>query len=237
MDSSSPKKVTGRLRLIQALMGFGADSTLNLLYLRRTFGIEKLDPRRRYLFVCNHVSLLDTIMLGGLLWRSGCYPILVLGDKKVWSVSWLHRALSQPIGFLLERGRLRPDRIGELEDFGRCAGDFQLVVFPEGTRGNGVDVGECQPGVYHIAQTAQVSIVPVFIENMHLVSTKTGGFHFFGGLKKVCFHFGEAVEPEDYLSLSREEFTEFIQHRIGALYPRPKVAPVYVPAAEVNNRA
>lgn len=235
MDSTQPKKVTHPLRLVQGLMGFAANSTLNLLYLRQIHGLEKLDVQRRHLFVCNHVSLLDTIMLGGLLWRSSFYPILVLGDKKVWSTTWVHRALSRPIGFLLERGRLHTARLDELQNFARCAEDFQLIVFPEGTRGNGVDVGECQPGIYHIAQAARVPLVPVFIENMQFVSTKAGKFHALGGLKKVEVHFGDAIEPENYQSLAREEFTKFVQQKIAAQCPAKKSAEtVLVPAAQVK---
>lgn len=216
--------MTRPLRLAQTLMGFAADFTLNLLYLRRAHGLEKLNPRQRHLFVANHVSLLDTILLGGLFWRSGCHPILVLGDKKVWSVTRLHRALSRPIGFLVERGRMNPARIEELRAFACCAEHFQLVVFPEGTRGNGVDVAECQPGIYYVAQESRAPIVPVFIENMQFLSTKTGRFHPIGGLKKIEVHFGDPVAPEDYLHLSREEFTEFIREKISALRPTQRAA-------------
>jgi 1-acyl-sn-glycerol-3-phosphate acyltransferase len=229
MESKSQTCGSLKLRLVQALMGFGAHFTLNLLYLRKTHGLKKIDPRQKYIFACNHVSLLDTIMLGGLLWNSGNYPILVLGDKKVWDVSWLHRALSRPIGFLVERGKLNPNRINELERFAGASKNFQLVIFPEGTRGNGVDVAECQPGIFYVAQKARVPIVPIFIENMQFVSTKTGKFHPFGGLKKVEIHFGEAIVPENYLHLTREEFTEFVRGKIAeARNLQPSVRPVAI---------
>jgi 1-acyl-sn-glycerol-3-phosphate acyltransferase len=195
-------------------MGLGAWAALALPYLRRTHGMDRLDPRRRYLFVCNHVSLLDTIFLGALCWRSGCYPILVLGDKAVWRTSWVKRLLSGPIGFLLERGKINPARIRELQSFGRAGAEFHLVVFPEGTRGHGVSVRPCQPGLHFIAQEARVPIVPVFFENMQCVSTKTGRFHPIGGLRKVEVHFGQPIEPEAYLSMPREEFLEFIRQSI-----------------------
>ena len=210
-----PDQVSRKLKLTQALMGLSAFAGFAATYLRRTHGTEKLDPRRRYLFVCNHVSLLDTILIGGLCWRAGCYPILVLGDKNVWSTSWLKRALSRPIGFLLERGRLNPGRIRELQNYARQIKKFHLVVFPEGTRGNGVDMAECQPGIFYVAQEARAPIVPVFIENMQLVSTKAGRFHPFAGLRKIEVHFGEPIAPENYLPLSRDEFTEFVRRKIS----------------------
>jgi len=205
-------------------MGVGAWLALVLPYVRRTHGLDQLSPGRRYLFVCNHVSLLDTIILGALCWRSGCYPILVLGDKAVWNTSWIKRLLSGPIGFLLERGKFNPARVRELQAFARASDQFHLVVFPEGTRGDGVTVGPCQPGLYFIAQEAGVPIVPVFFQNMQMVSTKSGRFHPIGGLRKVEVHFGEPIEAAEYQVLPRGEFLEFIRRSIATLPSTQSVA-------------
>jgi 1-acyl-sn-glycerol-3-phosphate acyltransferase len=210
------RRVTPALRFAQALLGLAAYGFLALPYLRRVHGIGRLDRRQRYLFVSNHVSLLDTILLGAIVWRAGCYPILVLGDKKVWHASWIKRALSSKIGFLLERGRLNPNRIEELLEFGRLGREFHLLVFPEGTRGDGVNVAECQPGLHYIALEARLPIVPVFIENMQLLSTKTGPLHVLGALRKVEVHIGEAIPPEQYAPLPREEFLARIRTVIAA---------------------
>lgn len=212
-------RATRSLTSIQALLGIGAYLSLGVPYLRRTHGLSRLDTSKRYLFVCNHVSLLDTILLGGLCWRSGCYPILVLGDKAVWHASWVRRILSSRIGFLLERGKLNPGRIRELQDFGRTAAEFHLVVFPEGTRGDGIHVGPCQPGLYYIAQEARLPMVPVFFENMQLVSTKTGRFHPLSGLRKVEVYFGEPITPDSYLQIPREEFPDFVRRSIAMTLP------------------
>jgi len=207
-------RITRSWKFIQALLGFGATLFLALPYLRRAHGLERLSSAQKYLFVANHVSLLDTILLGGLCWRSGCYPILTLGDKNVWHASWLKKILSRKIGFLVERGKLNPNRIGELQTFGHCGKEFHLLVFPEGTRGDGVNVAECQPGIFFIAQEARLPIVPVFIENMQCVSTKNGKFHPLGGLQKIEVHFGEPILPEKYLGLPREEFLGLVQRSI-----------------------
>ena len=212
-------RASRRLVIVQWCMGFGAWLCLSLPYLRRTHGLERLRRGQKYLFVANHVSLLDTIFLGALCWRSGCYPILVLGDKKIWQSSWFKRLLSRPIGFLLERGKLNPGQIRELQAFARAGAHRHLVVFPEGTRGDGVNVAPCQPGLYFVAQEARLPIVPIFIENMQLISTKGGRFHPFAGLQKVEVHYGKPIEPEAYLKLPREEFSEFIRRSIATLPP------------------
>jgi hypothetical protein len=58
---------------------------------------------------------------------------------------------------------------------------------------------------------------------MQMVSTKTGKFHLFAGLRKVEVHFGEPIAPEKYLALPREEFQEFIRQRIAATQPTQPV--------------
>lgn len=219
LDGTKPPavrcRVTTGLKFIQWCLGFGANLFLALPYLRKTRGMERLDARQRYLFVSNHISLLDTILLGALCWRANCYPIIVLGDKSVWRANAFKKLLSSNIGFLLERGKNNPNRINELQEFGRAGKEFHLVVFPEGTRGDGVNVATCQPGIFYISQEARLPIVPIFIENMQLISTKTGKFHPFAGWRKVEIHFGEAIAPEKYLAMPREDFTEFVREKIA----------------------
>ena len=221
-EHPEPSDVPIGRKFAQTILGLMTSLGIVAPYMRRVHGLEKLNPQQRYLFVSNHVSLLDTLLIGGLVWQAGTYPILVLGDKNVWQDSWLRQALSRPLGFLLERGKLNLGRIRELREYGRHIDRFSLVVFPEGTRGNGVDVAECQPGIYYVAQQARAPIIPIFIENMQLVSTKAGKFHPISGLQKVEVHIGDPIAPEHYLSLSREEFAEFVRSHICRLRPKPQ---------------
>src|SRR5580765_3339537 len=57
-----PRQLTRAWRVTQSLMGVGAHLALSVPYLRRAHGAEHLNPKQRYLFVSNHVSLLDTIL-------------------------------------------------------------------------------------------------------------------------------------------------------------------------------
>ena len=224
MNERNLCEITRSVVWAQSLLGLGAHVAFALPYLRAAHGLERLQPQRRYLFVSNHVSLLDTILLGALCWRSDCYPIAVLGDRRVWHASWIRRLLSSRIGFLLERGKLNLGRVRELQMFARAGNQFHLLVFPEGTRGDGVNVGPCQPGLHVIAQEARLPIVPVFIENMQFVSTKTGHFHPFGGLGKVEIHFGEPIPSRTYSPLTRDEFLEFIRRSIASAKSTPQAA-------------
>src|SRR5260221_13549449 len=97
MKEAIQGRMSRGLVFIQALLGIGAYAALALPYLRRTHGLNRLQPGQRYLFVANHVSLLVTILLGGVCWRHGMYPQLTIGDKKNWNASPAHRLLRDNI--------------------------------------------------------------------------------------------------------------------------------------------
>jgi len=188
-----------------------------LLYVRRVKGLGALSRGTRRLFVCNHTSLLDTLVFGGILGSRARLPLLVLGDRGTWRRNRVRQFLASRTGFLIERGPFNKARIEELRAFGRS--DFHLLVFPEGTRGDGKTVQECHPGIYFVAKAARMPIVPVFIEGMARVSSKKGRFHPLRGLRAVTVHVGAEVLPEEYENLSRAEFTRWVRERIRSAGP------------------
>lgn len=205
-------------RFVQRLLGFCCYVFFVLPYARRVTGLERITRERR-LFVSNHVSLLDTILLGGLFWSRGRLPILVLGDSGVWKGSGLRAMLSSKVGFLIERGKSDRDLIRQLKTFGRSHAAFNLIVFPEGTRGDGRRVAECQPGIYTIARAANVPIVPIHISGMQKVSSKHTPFHPVSGLRSITVEFGDEIDPSEYTKLDRGAFSERIRGALQALAP------------------
>lgn len=199
------------IRTTQFLLGFISYLFVVLPYVRRVKGRF---PRQRRIYVCNHTSLLDTVVIGGLFWSHRRLPVLVLGDKSTWRESFLRRLLSSRVGYLIDRGKPAKSRLKELQEFGRRVEKFNLLVFPEGTRGDGTDVGECHPGIYTIAKAARVPLVPVFIENMAAVSTKESRFRPLRGLRRITVHVGEefALGKE-----SRAEFLASLRERIRSV--------------------
>ncbi len=213
-----PRQAAVLTWLAQAVLGFCC-FLFFLPYLRQIRGLDGLSRGQRRLFLCNHTSLLDTILLGGVFWSRLRLPILVLGDRAVWHRSMVRRFLSSRVGFLIERDGLSKRRIQELQAFGRSCEGFDLFVFPEGTRGDGITVQECQPGAYFVARAAEVPIVPVFIENMAQVSSKQTGFRPFQGLGQVRITFGEEIPTGEYTGLNRAQFSTLIRRKIQALRP------------------
>lgn len=209
---------------IQYVLGALCYLFVTLPFVRSVSGLDTLVENRRWLFVSNHVSLLDTLLIGGLFWARGRLPLLVLGDKQVWHRTWIRRALSARVGFLIDRRRPMRGRIGELERFAASHRQFQLLMFPEGTRGNGRTVNPFRPGIYHVAHAAELPIVPIFLENMHRVSSKPRGFRPLQGLRQVSIHIGQPIERDRWERLDRGELTRQLRRWVQRLVPEPNHA-------------
>ena len=196
---------------IQLILGLFAYLLVVLPYVR---GVSGRFPKGRRIYVCNHVSLLDTLVLGGIFWSRGRAPILVLGDRATWRRNpWL-RFLSSRVGFLIDRDGSPRAMLRGLQEYAGKVDRFQLVVFPEGTRGDGRDVGECQPGIYTIAKACGAAIVPIYLDGMAAVTSKRSRFRPLRGLRRITVRIGEEFELGD---ASRAEFLTAVRERLRQL--------------------
>lgn len=214
-----PREADSALLRAQRWLGVICHLTMYLPYVRRVEGAEVLRGSERKIFAANHVSLLDTPLLGSVLRHAGRSPILVLGDRGVWHQSWFRRLLSAKVGFLIDRDGPTKARLREMSAYGRSIEDFELILFPEGTRGDGRSVLPCQPGIFFVARAAKAPIVPVFIAGMAGLSSKDGGLHLWRARRSVDVHFGPEILPEEYEGLDREQMAELVRERIAALIP------------------
>jgi 1-acyl-sn-glycerol-3-phosphate acyltransferase len=214
--TGTPNHGIGKIstRIAQELLGCGLAVFLLLPYLRKTTG--KLSRENR-IYVCNHVSLFDTLFLGGLFFRSRRFPFLVLGDRPTWKKNLARRVLAARVGFLIDRGTPGRRTMKLLREFGKAAPIANLVVFPEGTRGDGSVVGPVQPGITVIARAAGVPLIPIYLDGVANLTSKHSRFRPFRGLRSVSIYIGEEFTPG---TESREEFCEEVRARIQALAPK-----------------
>jgi 1-acyl-sn-glycerol-3-phosphate acyltransferase len=141
-----------------------------------------LDDRQR-VFFANHTSHLDFILIWASLparmrkrarpvaardyWESG--PIRRYLARKVFRAVLIDRAApSDSADSPGERGRKAIARMVEGLDR-----EDSLIVFPEGTRGSGDEVGEFKSGLYHLwRERPDLELVPVHLENLNRVLPK-----------------------------------------------------------------
>ena len=157
----------------------------------------ELDPGRQRIFVANHSSHLDTLLIWASLptrLRRRTRPVAA-GDY--WGSSRLRRFLA---------GRLLRAVLIDRQGGGRQAlalmsealtsGD-SLLLFPEGTRGSGSEPQAFKSGIYHLAQDhPSVEVVPVCLENLNRILPK-GEFLPVPLLGRVSFGAPTGIEPDE----------------------------------------
>jgi 1-acyl-sn-glycerol-3-phosphate acyltransferase len=157
----------------------------------------KLDPKRSYLFVMNHQSMLDIPVAFAFI------PINIrfLFKKILYWVPFL--------GWFVWRTKMVPiDRDNPKEAYGslatgvrRLGEGISIIAYPEGTRSTGGEILKFKRGAFVLAQAAGVPVVPIAIDGTHKVLPRSG-FKIRPG--RVTFKIGEPIETKEFGSTHKE---------------------------------
>ena len=119
-------------------------------------GLEKLQQSQQELVIANHPTLIDVVVLIGLMGRANCVV-----KQTLWSNPFTKGPV-QNAGYILNAGseQFIQDCVSKLQQ-DRAA---SLLIFPEGTRtAKGEQLNDFQRGAANIALRAGVPIRPVLI--------------------------------------------------------------------------
>lgn len=138
----------------------------------RWMGCDPSAARR--IFVANHTSHLDFVLLWSALpgeMRRRTRPVAA---ADYWSRGALRRYLAVHVFHAILVSRCSDHRDNALDPILAAlrAGD-SLILFPEGTRGDGEELLPFKAGVFHLAQAVpDAEIVPVWMQNAGRVMPK-----------------------------------------------------------------
>jgi len=174
-------------------------------------GSEKLDWRRTFIFMCNHVSNLDPPIVIPVMPRRTS----VLVKKELFRVPLLGWAMRLASLVPVDR-RNREAAIASL----RFAADVlrsgvNMTIWPEGTRSPDGRLLPFKRGPFHLAMETGVPIVPITLAGTHEIWRK-GEFAIHPGTATVVFH--EPIDPAAYASL--EDLIEAVRERIRSGLPQ-----------------
>lgn len=131
-------------------------------------GAENVPKTGPVLIAPIHVSLMDPPVIGCISPRLLCF----MAKKELFKNPIFSRLIRSYGAFPVERGandsaaiRLAIDILKE----GRC-----LLVFPEGTRGDGVTMGEVKSGIAMLAKRSEAAVVPVGVYGSHIMMPRGG---------------------------------------------------------------
>jgi 1-acyl-sn-glycerol-3-phosphate acyltransferase len=174
------------------------------------------DDRQRIYFV-NHSSHLDFVLVWAALpprLRTMTRPVAA---KDYWDKPGLRRYLGVKVfnAVLVERNptSASPNAIDVLLD--GLGEKHSLIIFPEGTRGDGTTIAPFKSGLYRLGKARpDVDLIPSYINNVNRVLPK-GEFVPVPMLASVSFgepmHVGEDEDKSAFLDRARNAILELRQ--------------------------
>lgn len=147
------------------------------------FGREKVRPGDNYVFISNHCSNLDPMVLLMAIPRD----VRIIAKKELLKIPLLGRAML--IGNFVFVDRKKPedaqagvDRAAEIVRKG-----YSFLIFPEGTRSATGQLGSFKKGAFVLAIKGGVDIVPVTVQGSYQSMPKRA-FTAHPGRVRVTFH-------------------------------------------------
>ncbi|MEG0770265.1 MAG: lysophospholipid acyltransferase family protein [Clostridia bacterium] len=167
---------------------------LSFLFLRLTHkGRENQPKSGSYIICCNHLSLMDAVLLGIMIKR----PIRYMAKKELFRHKVLAFLFKKAGAFPVDRDKADITAIKTSLKILKN-GDI-LGIFPEGTRVKSQADGEANMGVGLLATKANVPILPV-----HIIS-KNNKVRLF---RKVTIVIGEPMTFDPKPHATNEDFKE-----------------------------
>ncbi len=160
-------------------------------------------------YFANHTSHLDFAVLWAVLPPTMRRRTRPAAAHDYWSETALRRWLARDVfrAALIERAHVTRTN-NPVEQLAACleSGD-SIILFPEGTRSHGPDVGAFKSGLFHLAKRRpEAQLVPAYLENLNRVLPK-GELLALPLICHVTFGPPLQLEPEetkdDFLSRAR----------------------------------
>jgi len=132
------------------------------------------DARQRVYFA-NHTSHLDFTVIWAALPPAIRAVTRPIAAKEYWEKGKLRRYLAMKVFNAVLIDRTTVSRHNNPIDLMMTAmGErHSLILFPEGTRGTGDEIGPFKSGLYHLGKKKpEVELVPVYIDNLNRVLPK-----------------------------------------------------------------
>jgi len=173
-------------------------------------GRDRLDPRRTYVFMCNHVSNIDPPIVVPLIPRRTS----VLVKKELFRVPLLAQAMR--LANLVPVDRLNREAavasVRAAVEVVRAG--INMTIFPEGTRSRDGRLLPFEKGPFYLASEGGVPIVPMTLIGTHELWPK-GKFALRPGTATLVFH--DPIDPAQFSD--REQLIAAVREKIRSALP------------------
>jgi 1-acyl-sn-glycerol-3-phosphate acyltransferase len=183
----------------------------------RVRGLEHLPDSGRFILIANHSSHLDTVSLLSLFPLTRLRVIRPVAAADYFERNRLISFLANTLFNILPipRKRITPENNPLTLMRAALEAGESLLIFPEGTRGSGEDVGEFRSGVAHLLEKMpEVQVVPAYLVNMGRSLPK-------GEFIPVPFFCEIRLGQPRSLQGSRSEITKLLEAAVRELKEHP----------------
>lgn len=172
---------------------------VHLVYRVKKINLENIPKRGAAIIVCNHVSMMDALIIGGCIRR----PIRFVAYYKIFSSPFLR--------FMLKAANAIPiapekeDPVLSENAYQQIASELRsghiVGIFPEGKLTSDGQIGPFKPGIEHVLAQTPVTVVPMALGGMWSSYFSNRGGNPMQGLPlklwpKIKIIAGEPVAPD-----------------------------------------
>ncbi len=129
-------------------------------------GQDRIPLTGPVIFAPNHISYLDTSAVAGGMSRM----LRFMAKEELWDNKLIGGVVSGVGGFPIRRGEGDSEAIRNA--LAALADGDALLIYPEGTRGDGVTIGPINRGVAMLAKRSGAAVVPVAITGTNIIMPK-----------------------------------------------------------------
>jgi 1-acyl-sn-glycerol-3-phosphate acyltransferase len=174
-------------------------------------GLEKIDRRRTYIFMCNHVSNLDPpILIPRIPGRTS-----VLVKKELFRIPILGPAMRLASLVPVDRSNREAAIASVQAGVAVLKTGIHMIVFPEGTRSSDGKLLPFKKGPFYLATDSDIPIVPVTITGTEKLMPK-GAAIIRSGKAILTFH--PPIDPQKFDS--KEDLIDAVRAAIASALPK-----------------
>ena len=122
-------------------------------------------------YFANHTSHIDVVLVWSALPRHVRRLARPVAAKDYWSKGWIRRHIARTYNaMLIDRREIKVHQ-SPVDLMIREIGDtYSVIMFPEGGRTSGEQVGEFKSGLYYLSKKRpDLELVPVYLDNMNRI--------------------------------------------------------------------
>jgi len=169
-------------------------------------GQENLPRDTGYLFVCNHQSRADAVLVFDVLKRK----VAFMAKKELEGWFYIGRYIKRFGGELIDRTDVRSQLSSINSMINKLKNKEDVFIFPEGTCSQGKEMLEFKSGTFKIAMKSKAPIVPMVLHNSYEILTDDKDINPGTAVVSIL----EPVFYEEYKGMKSKELSQYIHKKI-----------------------